>query len=133
MFSSNSKVESLADLAREVRGYVDARYRLLRLDFVVKLSALLSALVLGIVFAILIAVALLFLTYTLALTLAPHVGGVHVACLIVAIACLVVCGIVYALRKRLIVAPLTAFVAHVLLDNEPSDDADEANDKEEQL
>lgn len=124
MFSTNSQIDTLADLVREVRAYIDARYRYVRLDCVAKLSTLLSALVLGIIFAVLMAVALLFLAYTLSLAMAPYVGGMHVACAIVAAACLLLGVIVYLLRRWLIVRPITAFIARVLLnDDEQSDEA----------
>lgn len=135
MLSANSQIETLADLVREVRDYIDARYRYLRLDCVVKLSALLSALVLGIILAVVVAVALLFILYALAFAIAPSVGGMHVACAIVAAGNLLLGGIIYLLRRPLIVRPLTAFVAHLLLDKEPQSDEDASNgeEKEESL
>lgn len=119
MFSTNSQIDSLSDLFREVRDYVDVRYRYLRLDCVAKLSVLLSALVLGVMLAVVFAVALLFLAYTLSLAIAPCVGGMHVACAIVAAVCLLLGGIIYLLRRWIIVQPLTAFIAHLFLDKEP--------------
>lgn len=116
MISNDSNISNLTNLLRDVCDNAGLRLRFLRLDFVGKLSVLLSALVLGIVLAIIGAVALLFVAYTAALLMAPAVGGLHVACGIVVVACLLLGWGVYALRSQLIVRPLTAFIARLLLD-----------------
>jgi len=124
VFSNEEKIASLSDLFREVRDYADLRFRYLRIDFVGKLSELLAALVLGVVLAVVIAVALLFLAYTVALALAPAVGGQCAACAIVAVACFTVGVVVYLLRRPLILNPLTSFIARIFLSEKDTADLD---------
>lgn len=115
MFSNDKNIETVSGLLRDVYDYVDLRFKQLRLDFVGKLSVLLSALLLSVVLMVIVAVALLFLAYTAALLLAPAVGGLHVACAVIAAACLLLGALIYAFRKPLIVRPLTNFVARLFL------------------
>ena len=84
MFSNDQKIDAANDLLREAKQYADLRLQRLKLDFVSKLTLLLSALVVSIVLLVVFAVVFLFVAYTLALAMAPHVGGLHWACAIIA-------------------------------------------------
>ena len=77
MFSNDQKIDAANDLLREAKQYADLRLQRLKLDFVSKLTLLLSALVVSIVLLVVFAVVFLFVAYTLALAMAPHVGGLH--------------------------------------------------------
>ena len=129
LFSSDKNIDAVSGLLREVRHYADLRLKHLKLDFVDKLTVLLSALLIAVVLLVILAVALLFLAYTLALALAPHVGGTHWACALVAAACLCFAAVFYALRRRLVVRPLTNFIARLFLseDDEAAAEEDEAD------
>ena len=130
MFSNDDKISDINDLLHEVKDYADLRLQKFRLDFVSKLTMLLSALVVSVVLLVIFAVVLLFLAYTFALTLAPHVGGLHWACAVIALGCVCLGCVFYAFRRQLILKPMTNFIAHLFLDKEKS--RDEENKEEEQ-
>ena len=118
MFSNDQKIDAANDLLREAKQYADLRLQRLKLDFVSKLTLLLSALV------VVFAVVFLFVAYTLALAMAPHVGGLHWACAIIAAGDIVLGTLFYAIRRPLIVQPLTNFVARLFLEKDTEDDDD---------
>lgn len=124
MFSNDQKIDAANDLLREAKQYADLRLQRLKLDFVSKLTLLLSALVVSIVLLVIFAVVFLFVAYTLALALAPHVGGLHWACAIIAAGDIVLGTLFYAFRRPLIVQPLTKFVARLFLEKDTEDDDD---------
>lgn len=124
MFSNDQKIDAANDLLREAKQYADLRLQRLKLDFVSKLTLLLSALVVSIVLLVIFAVVFLFVAYTLALALAPHVGGLHLACAIIAAGGIVLGMLFYAFRRPLIVQPLTNFVARLFLEKDTEDDDD---------
>lgn len=124
MFSNDQKIDAANDLLREAKQYADLRLQRLKLDFVSKLTLLLSALVVSIVLLVVFAVVFLFVAYTLALVLAPHVGGLHWACAIIAAGSIVLGTLFYAFRRPLIVQPLTNFVARLFLEKDTEDDDD---------
>lgn len=123
MFSNDKNIETVSELLRDAYDYTELRLKQLRLDFVSKLSALFSALLLSVVLMVIVAVVLLFLAYTVALVLAPHVGGLHVACALIALFLALVGVVLYVFRQPLIVRPLTGFVAELFLGNGEADDA----------
>ena len=118
MFSNDQKIDAANDLLREAKQYADLRLQRLKLDFVSKLTLLLSALL------VVFAVVFLFVAYTLALAMAPHVGGLHWACAIIAAGDIVLGTLFYAIRRPLIVQPLTNFVARLFLEKDTEDDDD---------
>lgn len=124
MFSNDQKIDAANDLLREAKQYADLRLQRLKLDFVSKLTLLLSALVVSIVLLVVFAVVFLFVAYTLALAMAPHVGGLHWACAIIATGGIVLGMLFYAFRRPLIVQPLTNFVARLFLEKDTEDDDD---------
>ena len=124
MFSNDQKIDAANDLLREAKQYADLRLQRLKLDFVSKLTLLLSALVVSIVLLVIFAVVFLFVAYTLALALAPHVGGLDWACAIIAAGGIVLGMLFYAFRRPLIVQPLTNFVARLFLEKDTEDDDD---------
>lgn len=94
------------------------RMQMARLDFVSKMTRLLGALILGAVLFVLGAIIVLFLSYMAMLALAPHVGGATTACGVIALGYIVVGGIIYAFRQRLILAPLANFLGGLFLNEE---------------
>ncbi len=118
MFSSDQNIQTLAELFAELKRYGEMRLRLARYDFLSTLVELSSALLLTVVILIIMAVALLFLAAALTFALSALVGGLGWACLIVAAVCGLLAWGVYACRTRLIVQPLAAFLARVLLADE---------------
>ncbi len=125
MFSNERNIASLGELLSDVRQYAALCLQRMRLDFVSKLIVLLSALLLSVVLLVIFAVALLFLSGALVIAVAPAVGGLHVACALVALVCLLSGACIYRFRQVIIVRPLTRFIARLFLE---TNDRKEGND-----
>lgn len=129
MFSSEKNIESLRELLEEVRAYLELRGERLKLDFVSKLSQLLAAVAVGLIVSVVVAVVLLLLSYTLVSMIKDATGSESAAFALVAGSYALVGAIVYLLRQRLIVRPITSFLCRLLLNDKdnssmaiPSDD-----------
>lgn len=120
MFSSEKNIESLRELLFQVREYMELRAERLKLDFVGKLSQLLSAVALGLIIAIIMAVVLLLLSYTLVSIIETATGSVAISFAIVAAGYAIIGAIIYIMRRRLVIRPITSLVCKILLDDEGS-------------
>jgi len=60
---------------------------------------------------------LFYLSFTLAYILEPHVGGLVNSYAIITVGILLIGGIIYGCRQRLIIQPLTTFLANLLLND----------------
>lgn len=130
VFSKKSKIDSFAELAQEVREYADLRLRYLRVDLTQRLAQLFAGLAIALVVLLVLALALVFVAGSVALFLAPYVGGLSAACLIVALLCLLLAYAAYRLRRPLLLRPITIFVAHILLDDHNGETEDGEGGKE---
>lgn len=115
MFSNNKNIEEICELISEVRDYALLRFEACRIDFVTKLATLLAAVALGGILLAFMAIALLFLSYTAELALESWLDNAIAAYALVALGYVVLGGIVYALRRVLIVQPLMRLLAGLLL------------------
>ena len=97
MFSTDKTIDSLQALFTEVKHYVDLQKDYIKLDITHKLTVLLS---------------------TLILILEPHVGGLMNSYAIITGGILVIAELIYAFRQRLIIQPLTRFLANLLLNDQ---------------
>lgn len=115
MFSSNKNIENLQELFMLFKRYVELQKRFVQLEFVSKMTILFSAFILGIILFMLGTIAILFILLALASILSeafrsPIAGyGIITALLLLSI------GFVYSMRKKLIIDPLTRFLANLFL------------------
>ena len=117
MFSTGKTIDNLQSLFTEVKHYVDLQKDYVKLDITHKLTVLLSTLILILILVVLGMIALFYLSFTLAYVLEPHVGGLMHSYGIITLGILCLGGLIYALRQRLIVRPLTRFIANLLLND----------------
>lgn len=117
MFATDKTIDSLQALFSEVKHYVDLQKDYVKLDITHKLTILLSTLILILVLVILGMIALLYLSFTLAYVLETYVGGLTNSYAIITGGILILGFIIYAFRKKLIIQPLTNFLANLLLND----------------
>lgn len=117
MFATDKTIDSLQALMTEVKNYVDLQKDYVKLDITHKLTVLLSTLILILVLVVLGMMALFYLSFTLAYVLEPHVGGLMNSYGIICAAILLLGAVIYGFRKKLIVQPLTTFLANLLLND----------------
>jgi hypothetical protein len=118
MFSTDKTIDSLQALFTEVKHYVDLQKDYIKLDITHKLTVLLSTLILILVLVVLGMIALFYLSFTLAYILEPHVEGLMNSYAIITGGILVIAALIYAFRQRLIIQPLTRFLANLLLNDQ---------------
>ena len=117
MFTNDKTIDSLQALFYEVKHYVDLQKDYVKLDIIHKLTILISTLILILVLVVLGMIALLYLSFTLAYILEPYVGGLTNSYAIITGGILLIGLIVYLLRQRMIIQPLTNFLANLFLND----------------
>lgn len=117
MFANDKTIDNLQALLTEVKHYVDLQKDYVKLDITHKLTILISTLILILGLMILGMIALFYLSFTLACILEPHVGGLTNSYAIITGSILLIGILVYLLRKRLIIQPLTNFLANLILND----------------
>ena len=118
MFSTDKTIDNLQALFTEVKHYVDLQKDYVKLDITHKLTVLLSTLILILILVVLGMIALFYLSFTLAYILEAHVGGLMNSYAIITLGILCLGGLIYGFRQRLIVQPLTRFLANLLLNDQ---------------
>lgn len=117
MFSTDKTIDNLQTLFTEVKHYVDLQKDYVKLDITHKLTILLSTLILTLVLVVLGMIALFYLSFTLAYVLEPLVGGLTTSYAIITGGILLLGALIYGCRQRLIIQPLTNFLANLLLND----------------
>ena len=117
MFATDKTIDNLQSLFLEVKKYVDLQKDYVKLDITHKLTILLSTLILILVLVVLGMIALFYLSFTLAYVLEPHVGGLMNSYAIITGGILMLGILIYVFRKKLIIQPLTNFLANLLLND----------------
>ena len=118
MFATDKTIDSLQALFTEVKHYVDLQKDYVKLDITHKLTVLLSTLILILILVVLGMIALFYLSFTLAYILEPHVGGLVNSYAIITAGILLIGAVLYGLRQRLIIQPLTHFIANLFLNDQ---------------
>ena len=117
MFANDKTIDNLQSLFTEVKHYVDLQKEYVKLDITQKLTVLLSTLILILILVVLGMIALFYLSFTLAYLLEPLVGSLTVSYAIISAGILLIAMAIYGCRKRLIIQPLTNFLANLLLND----------------
>ena len=117
MFTNDKTIDNLQTLFAEVRHYVDLQKDYIKLDITHKLTVLLSTLILILILVVLGMIALFYLSFTLAYVLEPLVGGLTTSYAIITGGILLISLIIYWCRQRIIIQPLTNFLANLLLND----------------
>lgn len=117
MFGNDNTIDNLQTLFNELKKYVELQKDYIKLDIVQKLTILISALVLILVIMILGMIALFYLSFMLVYILEPHVGGLTISYAIISGCILLLIAGIYFFRQRLIVHPLTRFLANLFIND----------------
>lgn len=125
MFYDDAGTENFRKLLDECKAYLTLQKRYVQLETTEKLTILLSTLLWVTLAVVLGLVALFYLSFALVYLLAPWVGGISAGFGLVAGVHLLLLVLLCAFRQRLIVRPITRFLARLLLT--PADDPQEEN------
>ena len=120
MLSSDRNIETLSQLIEEIVHYAQLNGRSWKLSLVSKLSRLASALILSILLFMLASAVFVFLSFTLASTLALWVGTA-MGYAIIALFYLLLGVLIYLKRKTWVEAPVVNFIANVMLGDSDED------------
>lgn len=117
MSIGENNIQSIRNLIKEIKVYVELQKEYTRLELTEKLTILFSTMLFAIVLILLGLVVLFFLSLSFVYLLAPCVGGLPASYAITAGITLVGIGIIALLRKRIIINPIANFVAKLFLQN----------------
>ncbi len=115
MFVDDKSIDNLQELFKEVKKYLQLQKEYATLEILEKLIIILSTLISVLIFLVLGMIALLYLSFTFAYLLAPYVDGLTGSFAIITGIIILIILFVVLFRKRLIVQPLTNFLAKLLL------------------
>lgn len=115
VFSSDKNIETIGQLAEELKRYVELQKRGLQIDFVSKLSQLAAAVVVGAIVFLLSGLALIFLSMMAASAITAWTGSQTAAYALVVLFYVVVGVVVLANRRKWIMVPLVNFLAGLFL------------------
>ena len=114
MFADDNSIENIQQLFFDFKKYLELQKKYTQLEVAEKLTILLSTLILVLLVVILGMVALFYLSFTLAYILDPIVGGLMVS--FAMISCFHI-ALIVAFRKKIIINPMTKFIAGLFIDN----------------
>ncbi|MBO5080139.1 MAG: phage holin family protein [Bacteroidaceae bacterium] len=117
MFANDKTIDNLQSLFTEVKHHLDLQKDYIKLDITHKLTVLLSTLILILVLVVMGMIALFYLSFTLAYMLEPLVGSLTTSYAIITGGILLLGLVIYLFRQRLIIQPLTTFLANLFLND----------------
>ena len=120
MLSSDQNIQTIRELVLNLGEYAELKAESVQIGIIRKLSILITALIVGGLAFVLAAIIIFFLSGTLALALAPHVGGTAISCLIVATFYLLLGCLIYAKRTAWILNPIANFIGELFLKSDES-------------
>ena len=115
MLSSDQNIQTIRELVLNLKEYAELKAESVQIGIIRKLSILITALIVGGLAFVLAAIIIFFLSGTLALAFAPHVGGTAISCLIVATFYLLLGCLIYAKRTAWILNPIANFIGELFL------------------
>ena len=117
MFSNDKNIDTLQQLVKEVKHYIELQKDYIRIDLVEKLTILISTFLLILFLGILIIITLFYLSFALVYVLEPHFGLIQSYAMIAG-GFVVLTILIAVFRKQLIFKPLVNFLAKLLLNDE---------------
>lgn len=120
MLSSDQNIQTIRELVLNLKEYAELKAESVQIGIIRKLSILITALIVGGLASVFVAIIIFFLSGTLALALAPHVGGTAISCLIVATFYLLLGCLIYAKRTAWILNPIANFIGELFLKSDES-------------
>ena len=117
MFADDNSIENIQQLFFDFKKYLELQKKYTQLEVAEKLTILLSTLILVLLVVILGMVALFYLSFTLAYILDPIVGGLMVSFAMISCFHILLIALIVAFRKKIIINPMTKFIAGLFIDN----------------
>lgn len=114
MLSSDTNVETIAQLVDVLKHYLGLQTEYVKLDVIEKVVRLLTVIAVVTVFALLLIIMLIYLSFAVVYALEPHLGIVG-AFLAVALFYLLALVLFVLLRKQCVEKPLVRFLANLLM------------------
>ena len=108
--NSDKYIDLLEKLANKAKEYFQLQKEYLTLTFIEKLTLLITALSVGFILLILGMIALFYLSFTLSYLIEPYVGGLWQSYGIITLFILLLMWLVFAMRRILIIGPVTHFL-----------------------
>ena len=108
--------DTLLNLVESIKRYLGYQEKFVKLDLTEKLTLLLTALILGSIIFVIGLIAIIFLALTLSAALKAWLGSPCAAYAIVAAIFILLCLLVYFMRAKWLISPLSRFFSNLLLD-----------------
>ena len=128
MFADDNSIENIQQLFFDFKKYLKLQKKYTQLEVAEKLTILLSTLILVLLIVILGMVALFYLSFTLAYILDPIVGGLMVSFAMISCFHILLIVLIVVFRKKIIINPMTKFIAGLFIDNNKNKNIMNMND-----
>ena len=128
MFADDNSIENIQQLFFDFKKYLKLQKKYTQLEVAEKLTILLSTLILVLLVVILGMVALFYLSFTLAYILDPIVGGLMVSFAMISCFHILLIVLIVVFRKKIIINPMTKFIAGLFIDNNKNKNIMNMND-----
>jgi len=115
MINTQEPTENFQQLYEDIKKYVFLQSEYLKVEFVEKLTILLSTLLIITLIILLAIMALFYLFFSLAYAVEPITGSLGASFGIISGAYVVLIGLVFLLRKQLVITPLVKFLSNLFL------------------
>lgn len=120
MFSNDHTLDTIEELLKEIRRYLELQKDYLSLNIVEKLIILLSTLLMIFLLIILIMIGAFYLSFTAVYALENAIGNLTASYAIVGSVFFVLALLLYVFRKKLILLPMARFLTRLFLDESKS-------------
>lgn len=136
MFSTEKNVNTLANLLRKAKTYGEMKMENAERNTVEKLTNIMTGIIMGGIVMFVVMIVVLCLSASVAFALAPHVGGLVKATLLVGLFHTIALCVLWANRKNWIAAPISKALSIILLREkalQPAPDAEKLRKLEESI
>lgn len=111
MFADDRSIETMQQLFRELKTYLELQKEYAKLELVEKLSKLFSTLLLVLLLVVLGVVVLFYLSFTLVYALAPLVGGLVISFALITCFHALLIVVLLLFKRQLIIRPTVRLIA----------------------
>lgn len=115
MINTPEPAENFQQLYEDVKKYVFLQTEYIKVEFVEKLAILLSTLLIVTLIIVLAIIALFYLFFSLAYAIESMVGSLSAGFAIIAGIYVVLIGLLFLFRNRLIITPMVKFLSNLFL------------------
>jgi len=115
MTNTPEQTDNFQQLYDDVKKYVFLQTEYLKVEFVEKLTILLSTLLIITLIIVLAIIALFYFFFSMAYAFEPVLGSLGASFGIISAVYVVLIGLLYFLRKQLIITPMVKFLSNLFL------------------